>query len=187
MKKINILFLSSLIMGLCVIQTGCYGPFRLTRNLHEWNNNVGDQFINSLVFYAFLIIPVYQVSIFIDGVVFNTIEFWTGENPIYMRANQEEVRIIKKDGKKYRITATKNKFHIQQTEGPNKGDIAELIFDPQTQSWYLKESNRALIKLVEMDKNTEKINVYLPNGKNISMDLNYSQIFTNKTISNSHN
>ncbi len=62
--------------------TGCYGQFALTKKLHDWNGSLGDKWVESLVFWGFLIVPIYAVSTFGDAVVFNVIEFWTGNNPM---------------------------------------------------------------------------------------------------------
>lgn len=170
MKKVNVFLLACLFFTLSIGQTGCYGPFRLTKNLHEWNSTVGDKFINALVFFAFIVIPVYEVAVLVDGIVLNTIEFWTGDNPVAMKDGDKDVQIVKKDGKKYRITATKNKFHIEQLQGPDKGRFAELIFDPTTESWNLKDGDKDLQKLVSIQEETNLIEIYKPNGDAISVN-----------------
>ncbi|WP_372754947.1 DUF3332 domain-containing protein [Labilibaculum sp.] len=176
MKKVNVFLLACLFLGLSIGQTGCYGPFRLTKNLHEWNSTVGDKFINALVFFAFIVIPVYQVAIFIDGVVLNTIEFWTGDNPVTMGDHDKDVQIVQKDGNKYRITATKNKFHIEQIKGENKGETAELIFNPENNSWSLKDGNKELRKLVDLNMEANLIHIYKPNGQVVTMDQNTTNL-----------
>jgi small nuclear ribonucleoprotein (snRNP)-like protein len=95
-----------------------------------------------------------------------------------MAANDKQVKIVKKDGKKYRITATQNKFHIEQLEGPNKGEFAELIFNPEEQTWSLKDGNKALQKLVNLNEETQTVTVYKPNGEYIQADLNETNLFT---------
>jgi len=170
MKKVNVFLLACLFFTLSIGQTGCYGPFRLTKNLHEWNSTVGDKFINALVFFAFIVIPVYEVAVLVDGIVLNTIEFWTGDNPVAMKDGDKDVQIVKKDGKKYRITATKNKFHIEQLQGPDKGRFAELIFDPTTESWNLKDGDKDLQKLVSIQEEANLIEIYKPNGDAISVN-----------------
>ena len=181
MKKLNVFLLACFFFVLSIGQSGCYGPFRLTKNLHEWNGTVGDKFINSLVFFAFIVIPVYEVAVFIDGVVLNTIEFWTGDNPIAMGENDKDVQIVKRDGNKYRITATKNKFHIEQLQGENKGDTAELIFDPESSSWNLKDGNKELQKLVQINEAANLIQVYKPNGQILTFDQNTNNLASIKT------
>nr|WP_320119076.1 DUF3332 domain-containing protein [uncultured Marinifilum sp.] len=170
MKKVNVFLLACLFFILSIGQTGCYGPFRLTKNLHEWNSTVGDKFINALVFFAFIVIPVYEVAVLVDGVVLNTIEFWTGDNPIAMKEGEKDVQIVKKDGKKYRITASKNKFHIEQIKGPDKGRYADLLFDPATESWSLKDGDKDLQKLVSIQEEANLIEIYKPNGDIISLN-----------------
>ncbi len=122
------------------------------------------------------IIPVYGVAVLVDGVVLNTIEFWTGDNPITMGENDKDVQIVKKDGNKYRITATKNKFHIEQLQGENKGDTAELIFDPENSSWNLKDGNKELQKLVQVNEVANLIQVYKPNGQILTFDQNTTNL-----------
>ncbi|MCA9539031.1 MAG: DUF3332 family protein, partial [Myxococcales bacterium] len=61
---------------------GCYGKFAVTKKLHAWNGTVGGKFVNSIVFWALVIIPVYEVLAVGDTLIFNVIEFWTGSNPI---------------------------------------------------------------------------------------------------------
>ena len=172
MKKINVFLLACLFFTLSIGQTGCYGPFRLTKNLHEWNSTVGDKFTNALVFFAFVVIPVYEVAVLVDGVVLNTIEFWSGDNPVAMKDGEKDIQIVKKDGNKYRITATKNKFHIEQLKGENKGNFAELIFDPETESWNLKDGDQELKKLVSINEEANLIEIYKPNGEIIKVDPN---------------
>lgn len=118
MKKINIFLLACLFFTLSIGQTGCYGPFRLTKNLHEWNGTVGDKFTNALVFFAFVVIPVYEVAVLVDGLVLNTIEFWSGDNPIAMKEGEKDVQIVKKDGKNtesqlQKINFTSNSYKVQ--------------------------------------------------------------------------
>ncbi|MDP3702966.1 MAG: DUF3332 family protein [Candidatus Omnitrophota bacterium] len=65
-----------------VLISGCYGPFNLTRRLYQWNGQVGDKWEKELVFLLLVALPVYQLTTFGDAVVFNSMEFWTGRNPV---------------------------------------------------------------------------------------------------------
>ena len=63
--------------------SGCYGPFNLTRRLHNWNGQVGGRWSNEVVFLVMgILLPVYNLAMFGDAIIFNSIEFWTGDNPI---------------------------------------------------------------------------------------------------------
>lgn len=62
---------------------GCIGGFRLTRTMYEFNRDVSNSLVvQELVFLAFVIIPVYPVSVAADVVVLNTVEMFTGNNPV---------------------------------------------------------------------------------------------------------
>jgi hypothetical protein len=61
---------------------GCYGTFPLTKTVYEFNGKVTDsKVVHSLVFWGFVILPVYDIAILGDAIVFNLIEFWTGDKP----------------------------------------------------------------------------------------------------------
>jgi hypothetical protein len=66
-----------------ILLTGCTGPFALTKNLHKWQTTVSDdQWAEEGVFLACVILPVYFFATLGDALIFNSIEFWGGENPI---------------------------------------------------------------------------------------------------------
>jgi hypothetical protein len=60
---------------------GCYGSFELVKKVHKFNGTLGNKFVNELGFLVMNIVPVYGVAAFIDAIVLNSIEFWTGRNP----------------------------------------------------------------------------------------------------------
>jgi hypothetical protein len=65
-----------------MVLQGCYGKMALTKKVYALNGQVSDKFLRSWVTWAFIFVPVYGVSVGIDFILFNTIEFWTGNNPI---------------------------------------------------------------------------------------------------------
>ena len=73
---------SALMIAAAFMLSSCIGSFQLTNKVKDWNESLGDKFINEVVFLAFHIVPVYEVAYFADVVVLNTIEFWTGSNPV---------------------------------------------------------------------------------------------------------
>ncbi len=74
--------MAAALMALSLAITGCYGPFNLTRKVHQWNGQVGDKWANEIVFLVLAWLPVYSISTLADAIVFNSIEFWTGNNPV---------------------------------------------------------------------------------------------------------
>ena len=65
-----------------MLMPSCIGSFTLTNKLLAWNKQISNKFINELVFFAFWVLPVYEVSGLADVLVLNSIEFWSGENPL---------------------------------------------------------------------------------------------------------
>lgn len=63
--------------------TGCFGGFQLVRKVYKFNREVSpDKWIRELTFLVLAIIPVYGAATFLDAVIFNSVEFWTGSNPV---------------------------------------------------------------------------------------------------------
>lgn len=68
---------------LLAVVPGCFGSFRLTNTVYEFNRDLSDSIVvQEVVFLLFIIVPVYEISTFVDAVVLNTIEALTGDNPI---------------------------------------------------------------------------------------------------------
>lgn len=83
MKKAIVRGLSALLVTVFLFgSTSCIGSFSLTNRLLGWNKHVGNKFINELVFFAFWVLPVYEVTGLADILVLNSIEFWSGRNPM---------------------------------------------------------------------------------------------------------
>ena len=62
---------------------GCFGKFRLVKKTYKFNQEVSpDKWIQWFVFLVITIIPIYGLALVIDALFANSVEFWTGENPI---------------------------------------------------------------------------------------------------------
>ena len=75
--------IAALVCAGMVTLTGCYGSNALFEKIHKWNGTLGNKWLNSIVHFFLMVIPVYPISLcFIDGLILNTVEFWTGSNPL---------------------------------------------------------------------------------------------------------
>lgn len=91
---------------------GCYGKFALTRKVYALNGEVRDKFLRSGLTWVFLIVPVYGIAGLADFVVFNTIEFWNGKNPV--AEGEKDFRYV--DGAdRYEIHARKSADLVSYT------------------------------------------------------------------------
>jgi hypothetical protein len=72
---------ATLALAACLTTTSCIGPNNAFNSLSSWNSKLSDsKWVNELVFFGLNIIPVYGVFLVGDCVVFNSVEFWTGNN-----------------------------------------------------------------------------------------------------------
>ena len=75
--------IAALVCAGMITLTGCYGSNACFEKLHKWNDTLGNKWLNSIVHFFLQIFGVYWICLgLIDGLVLNTIEFWTGSNPL---------------------------------------------------------------------------------------------------------
>lgn len=141
--------LSALLLSAVILFSSCIGSFQLTNKLKNWNEGLGNKFVNELVFLAFNIIPVYSATLFIDAIVFNTIEFWGDD----FAAEPGETKIVKNGaGEDVMITTTEDGYNVSD------GTTAmNFVFDAEQKIWSA-EYNNQVTKLVKLNgDNTAQI------------------------------
>ena len=123
MKKKSLTLLLATTVASSILFSSCIGSFGLTNKLLTWNRSIDSKFVNELVFIAFWIVPVYEISALADVLVINSIEFWSGSNPV---ADVGNVKTI--DGKDgvYTVETKVDGYHIQK-EGDEKA--VDLVFN----------------------------------------------------------
>ena len=74
---------TAMLAAALLASSGCYGPFNLTRRLYNWNGQAAQgKWEKELIFLVLAYVPVYGLAIFGDAIIFNSMEFWTGKNPV---------------------------------------------------------------------------------------------------------
>jgi hypothetical protein len=68
--------------ALAASQPACYGSYGATKALNRWNGTLGSPVVNSVVHFGLWVIPVYPLAIVGDWLIFNNVEFITG-NPVF--------------------------------------------------------------------------------------------------------
>lgn len=127
--------------------SSCIGSFALSNRILSWNKTIGNKFLNELVFAAFWLLPVYEVSLFADVVVINSIEFWSGSNPMACSTK----RIVGDDGRRYLVKCDGKGYDIIcETD---KSSI-RLDFDVEAQRWdvVVGDQNYELMTFVDGDQ-----------------------------------
>ena len=69
-----------LVAAVGTLSAGCFGKFQLTRKLYDVNQSIDEKYVRSAATWIF-VIP-YALTGILDFLIFNVIEFWTGENPV---------------------------------------------------------------------------------------------------------
>ena len=142
MKK---LLAYSLAFCFLITQTSCFGSFELVKKIYNFNDSASDNnFVKTLLFYVLWIIPVYGISAFLDIIIFNLIEFWSGSNPLAMAEGEVEQEMITVNGQDYLVTATKNQFKFEKLNGNEAVEIGTLKFKDDTQTWSYAKNGEEL-------------------------------------------
>ena len=160
MKKSIFTLATIIALSGCITFSSCIGSFNLSNKILNWNHSLGNKFVNEIVFLAFWIIPVYEICIFADGIIFNTIEFWSGSNPIRAGLIQE----IEGENGKYIVETLENGYSIKN----EYGNEMKLVYDENTNIWSV-EMEESLTKLIKLENN--KAVVFLPNGEEMSVAI----------------
>lgn len=72
--------LAATFLAALVVSVGCYGSFPATRAVYKFNGSITKyRLVHSLVLIGFVIIPVYSICMLVDGIILNSIEFWSGD------------------------------------------------------------------------------------------------------------
>lgn len=155
----------AVIASAAVSLTGCYGPFRLTNKLHTWNGQVSQKkFVNELVFLGMCIIPAYEICLLGDGLIFNSIEWWGGNNPISMKEGQvEETRLVH-EGQNYKVIKTRNNVTIALENTDQKVDFR---YFPEEKAWYQMDGD-SRVKVADLKG--KKVFTYLSDHKILVFD-----------------
>lgn len=159
MKKNKMTLVCALLAG-SLLFTSCIGSFKMWNGLKDWNQGVGDKFVNELVFIALHIVPVYEIAYLADLVVLNTIEFWSGSNP--MASN--EVKEIKGENGEYLVKSNNNGYTITNKDDNQSMD---LVYNQETQTWNAVTDTEN-IELVKINNNGT-VSINMQNGTSMTV------------------
>ena len=133
--------------------TACFGKFQLIRKVYKFNKEVDpDKWVQWFVFIVLSVVPIYGLAALIDAVFANSVEFWTGENPIIAGTsrtlygeNGEIVRatfngdrtidlvVIEADGTTHALSVARegDTLAARDADGFLLGRMAEIDLPPQ--------------------------------------------------------
>jgi Domain of unknown function (DUF3332) len=102
-----------LLVAFAITSFACFGQFPLTHIVYQANGEITDNDLGqSIILWVFLILPVYWFAMLGDALIFNLIEFWSGENPIQAGVVQsdglyETAMTVSEDGSTMTMTISR--------------------------------------------------------------------------------
>ena len=154
--------------------SSCIGSFALTNNVLSWNQEVSNKFVNAVIFTAFCILPVYEITVLADALVINTIEFWSGTNPI-----EASTQII--DGKDAKYQIDRNKYGYTITNLADNS-IVKFNFNETDNSWSL-EANETVYPLMQFIDDSH-VKMITPNNEFKTIELSHEGVLAYQEIVN---
>lgn len=160
MKKV-VYLVAALVLAPSMLSSCWCGSFSATNACWDFNRSLtSNKIVNGIV--SFVIGP-FEASIggFLDVVLLNTIEFWTGSNPL-----AATTLVQASDGQYYAIASDKKGGYII-TNQETKQKVA-LLFEPETHTWTASFDGKE-IKLCSLES-PEVADIYAANGDVIRVD-----------------
>ena len=168
MKRKSVKTIVCLALSACVLNS-CVGSFGLFNKLAQWNKDATDvKILNELIF--LVISPAYVICGAADVLVLNTIEFWTGDNPVASNVGKTK-QVMGSDGLMYAVTYLKDGYEIKN---PN-GEVVEFVYDKKEKTWSMETEEGRVTLLKVKDKNTAEIT--LKNGQKMDVALNAQGLY----------
>lgn len=163
MKKNDLKLTATAMVCGAFLFSSCIGSFGLHSQLTRWNQSISNKAVNELVYLAFNIIPIYGVCYLADALVINSIEFWSGSNPM---ANAGDIRTIKGEDGYYLVETLENGYTITR-EGENTS--MQLFYDKTQNTWNVvgEGVSAELLKL----NNDGTAQMPLPDGESLTVTL----------------
>lgn len=163
MRKTKITVALVLAMAALLPLESCIGSFALSNKVLTWNKSVSNsKFVNELVFFAFWVLPVYEITVLADVLVINSIEFWTGDNPV-----TAETKIV--DGKDARYLVERDNTGYTITN-LSDNSIVRFNYDATDRSWSVENNGVETKFMTFNDDNT--VNMISPDGSFTTVELN---------------
>lgn len=156
-----------LVLAGSMMFSSCIGSFQLTNKVLAWNKQVGSKFVNELVFFAFWILPVYEISSIADLLVLNSIEFWSGRSPL-----SAETKVI--DGKDARYEVRRDLAGYTITNLSSK-EVVRFDFSEADNSWSVSADGKT-VKFMQFVDDTH-VRMIAPDGSLENVEISQEGVY----------
>lgn len=152
--------------------TSCMGSMALTKQVYSWNEQIGNKFVNEVVFFCFWILPVYEVCGAADLLVLNSIEFWSGNNPM-----TASTKVVDTDEGRFLICCDGKGYDVKCEE---TGRSYRLDFTEQTQTWSMTIDEKEYPLMTFVDDT--HVSMPTPDGSWTTVELSHSGVMAYRAI-----
>ena len=163
MKKKSLTLLLATTVASSILFSSCIGSFGLTNKLLTWNRSIDSKFVNELVFIAFWIVPVYEISA-LDMVSINFCFY--GINAVFT-IDCFNVTYIR-----YRITSAPKFDRVDHKDISQSGNL-------------VNRDNPESTKLLKFNGDDEVV-MYLPDGKEMNVELNQAGVLAFQQVADGY-
>ena len=158
MKKISLKVVTCLVAG-GLMFSSCIGSYSLFNKFTSWELRMTkSKFVNAIIGFVINIVCI-PVTLVVDSLVLNTIEFWSGENPLQSNVGKTQ-QVMGQDGKLYAVKTLKNGYEITSPEG----EVTLLTYNKKDNSWSMSQ-NGVVKELFRFNEDGKTISVNV-NGEN---------------------
>ena len=167
--KMKHLKVAAILLSGALLTSSCVGSFGLFNKLASWNKGAtNEKFLNELIF--LIISPAYAVCGVVDVLVLNTIEFWSGHNPVAQRIGTTQ-EVMGQDGRYYAVTTLKDGYKIKKPTG----EEITFKYNKKTRTWS-EQSDGKSVDLFRFNSDGT-IQAYLPGGGDIKVSQDEAGLF----------
>ena len=135
MKKISLKVAACFLAATFLFSSCFVGKYGLWNKYINWQNHMtSSKFVNAIV--GFFLVPIVGgICQFVDILVLNTIEFWSGSNPVASNIGTTK-QVLGQDGRYYAVTTLKNGYEVKAPTG----EITNFIHDEENDSWSVEQN-----------------------------------------------
>lgn len=127
--KVRKISVAALLMASVMLASSCVGSFSLFNKFANWNKTAtNSKFLNEIIF--LILSPVYAICSLADVLVLNTIEFWSGDNPLASNVGKTQ-QVMGQDGRYYAVKTLIDGYEITNPDG----QMMKLIYNKTDNSW----------------------------------------------------
>ena len=160
MKVAVCLLSGSFLFSSCMV-----GSWGLFNKYADWQTHMSDsKFVNAIVGFVLGSIC-YPVTTLVDALVLNTIEFWSGDNPVASNVGKTQ-KVMGQDGRFYAVKTLKNGYEVKAPTG----EVTLFTYNKKNNSWSMTQ-NGEVKEIFRFNEDGQSIKVEI-NGEERDFTLN---------------